>query len=132
MSYVLPYTEARILRVEIGDQAAKFKVVGAGTFEVAAPVVAASPLTLRVTWEVALSALEDAARGYRARLQTLAPVSAYAVIFALDQDSAYEFERTPNRREAEIFSIASTGANLNNDFGTCGIGLRRRDPIARE
>lgn len=127
LSYALPYTEARVLRAEIGGQSAGVRTIGAGMFELRWPDrLPEAPRVVQVVWAVPLDALEDATRGYRARLQALVPVTGYALALRLEPGSGYEFERAPERTETELFSILDTGPLPRKSFGTCGIGLRRK------
>jgi membrane protease YdiL (CAAX protease family) len=131
-SLALPYTEARVVKVEIGGQPASFRPIGAGTFELAWPKrLPETPRVIEVIWTVPLDALEDAAHGYQARLQALVPVTGYALTLRLAPGCGYVFERAPERAVTELFSILDTGTQPRKGFGTCGIGLRAADTRPR-
>ncbi|MBE7498772.1 MAG: CPBP family intramembrane metalloprotease [Verrucomicrobiales bacterium] len=126
LGFALPYTGARVLRAEIAGQPARVMPVGAGTFKLVWPATPpAAPRAVHVWWELSLSELDDPTQGYRARLQALVPVTAYSLRLGLDPDCGYEFERAPELRQAEVFSIRDTGRAARNDFASCGLGLRR-------
>jgi hypothetical protein len=71
-----------------------------------------------------LDAVDDAAQGYRARLESMLPVNTYALRVRLEPGCGLEFEATPERREADVFSMQFTGPKPRNNFGTCGLGLQ--------
>ena len=129
VSYALPYTEARVLKAEIAGRPAGVRIIGAGTFELVWPDrLPEAPRIVEAAWTMPLEALEDVARGYTARLQALVPVTGYALTLQLAPGSGYEFERAPERRETELFSMLDTGPAPRKSFGTCGVGLRRTSP----
>ncbi len=128
LTFALPYTQAQVLRAEVAGQEVRAPAVGAGTFEVVWPdALPEAPRTLSVAWQMPMTALDDAEHGYRARLQSLLPVTAYSLALQLDPGCGYQFEATPERRETTLFSLASTGKRPRNDFGSTGIGLVRLD-----
>jgi len=128
----LPYTEARVMKVQIAGQPASFRPIGAGTFELVWPKrLPETPRVVEVIWTVPLDALEDAAHGYQARLQALVPVTGYALTLRLAPGCGYLFERAPERAVTELFSILDTGTQPRKGFGTCGIGLRSADSHSR-
>ena len=125
LTYALPYTEAKVNRAAIAGEPVTVSPVGAGTFELRwPPRLPDSPKIVEVEWEVPLTALEAPDDDYRARMQALVPVTAYGLRFILGDGCGYEFERAAEKRESTLFSIGSTGSAPNNDFGTCGVGLR--------
>jgi membrane protease YdiL (CAAX protease family) len=126
LSFALPYTGARVVRAEIAGQPARVTTVGAGTFELGWPAkLPEAPRAVHVWWELSLSELDDPTQGYRARLQALVPVTAYSLRLWLEPGCGYEFERAPELRQVEVFSIRDTGGAARNHFGSCGVGLRR-------
>ncbi len=128
-TFALPYTEARVQEARVGGVEARVRPLGAGTFELIWPATLPErPRLVEVLWTVPLKALDEPERGYRVRLQAFVPVTAYALVLRLSPNAAYEFERAPEARESEIFSILQTGPSPRNQFGTCGVGLRRRTP----
>lgn len=131
LTFALPYTQAQVLRAEVAGQEVHAPAVGAGTFEVIWPdTLPETPRTLAVEWLMPLSALTDADQGYRARLQSLLPVTSYALTLRLVTSCGYVLESTPEKRETTLFSLSSTGKKARNDFGSTGIGLVRQDAEA--
>lgn len=131
-SLALPYTEARVIKVQIAGQPASFRPIGAGTFELVWPKrLPETPRVVEVVWTFPLDALEDAAHGYQARLQALVPVTGYALTLRLAPGCGYLFERAPERAVTELFSILDTGTQPRKGFGTCGIGLRAAETRPR-
>ncbi|MCP5521345.1 MAG: CPBP family intramembrane metalloprotease [Verrucomicrobiales bacterium] len=126
----LPYPEARIARVRLGDADLKWRMTYLDLFEVILPeeVPANALPALEIEWDLPMTALDRDGRGYTARLQALLPVLAYRLDLILPPDSPWQLGSDPALHRTTLFSIEDPGTRPRHFFGTCGIRLRKRLP----
>jgi membrane protease YdiL (CAAX protease family) len=124
----LPYPEARIMQVRLGDADLKWRMTYLDLFEVIMPegIPADALPPLLIQWDLPMTALDREARGFAARLQALLPVMAYRLDLVLPPDSPWQLGSDPTVKQTTLFSIDDPGARPRHFYGTCGIRLRRR------
>lgn len=128
----LPYPEARIAQVRLGEADLKWRMIYLDLFEVIMPegVPADALPPLVVGWDLPMTALDRSARGYAARLQALLPVLAYRLDLVLPPDSPWQLGSDPAVHQTTLFSIDDPGTRPRHFYGTCGIRLRKRGDAA--
>lgn len=128
----LPYPEARIAAVRLGDADAKWRMTYLDLFEVILPegIPADALPTLVIEWDLPVAALDRDARGFTARLQALLPVAAYRLDLLLPPDSPWQLGSDTTAHRTTLFSIDDAGTRPRHFYGTCGIRLRPRAAAA--
>jgi hypothetical protein len=131
MTVALPYGDADILSVKLGDLPLTFhKSQWSRRYDVNIPAekINAGQIEMNLLWSIPLDKLEKASYGYRAELASLIPTSGYKLTIVLDPDCGYLFADEPSKTELLVFSRDTTDkpdSEPKTYFGSCAIPVTK-------
>jgi hypothetical protein len=126
MQIALPYPNAALQSVKLGDVPLVSKMLDKGNYEIEIPYAELEHgrKDMEFVWTVSLSELQKVDYGYRTVLKSLLNVSSYKLDFVLEPDCNYTNSQDSTLTEWRLFAWSSTPFP-NNLFGSCGITIRK-------
>jgi len=126
MQIALPYPNAALQSVKLGDLVLAFKMLDKGNYEIEIPYAELEhgQKDMEFVWTVSLSELQKVDYGYRTVLKSLLNVSSYKLYFVLEPDCNYTNSKDSTLTQWRMFAWNSP-ENPNNLFGSCGITIQK-------
>jgi outer membrane lipoprotein-sorting protein len=126
----LPYTSGKLTSVTFNEVAIPFRQVKAGRYELELPLqkLFTGQMKIRCKWTLSLDMLEKVDKAdysYRTVLKSLIPVVSYKLRVSLAPDSGFEFTKDTSKKRIAPFIWNSP--KPEDDFGSCGIQIRKRN-----
>lgn len=120
----LPYKEAMMVSVAVGNDSMPFESLGAGAFHVS--LAADKPAEITFVWTIALTDLKFEKGHYRAQLQATMPVQSYELKVAIDPDGPWVQFKDATKYGWTSFSSGKQDT-LTRFFGSCSVAIRAKE-----
>ncbi|MCU0914300.1 MAG: hypothetical protein MUC88_07050 [Planctomycetes bacterium] len=125
MPIALPYATGVLTSVSLSDTPVPFELTGAGQYQLQLPIdkLLAGQTKITCTWTLVLPDLGTASQNVP--LKSLVPVVAYKLTVTVDAASGWQYGK--DSAQSSWVPFFSTGnPEPRTAFGTCGLGLQKR------